>query len=448
MSGPVHDVVVLGAGVAGLSAAWELRDHDVLVLERETRVGGRTLSGGDEQHWYNAGAQVVSSPRLQALCRDLGLELVDATGADFAIAVGRHLVRSTRPEALAMRLPLSVGERIDFMIAALRLQRLLRKLKADPSGFDDRSLADAMGRVKPSTASLFTSFSAGSNGSSPEQISALIGLAYSLELFLDADARKTSTAVRGGTQRISEALARELGDERVLLGAQVREVRQDDDGVRVVYERDGETVEVAARRCICSLPARPALQVVRDLPTGKRAALQRTTPYHPIVSVVWPTRADGPAPWDGVLMVPVAGQSSMTMVSNNGWFSRRAGGADGQPGRGGYLVTLAVGDRGQELRDIPDEDVVRLTGDDLVGMFPGAERFLLREEARVHRWEGLPRFRPGFVQLRDALREDFGRIAFCGDYTSQPGLTGAHGSGYQVGSRVAAALRDAGAVAA
>ncbi len=447
MSGHVHDVVVLGAGVAGMSAAWELREHDVLVLEREERVGGRTLSGGDASHWYNAGAQVVSSPRLQELCRELGLELVDATGADFAIAVGRRLVRSRRPEALALRLPLSVGERMDFMITALRLQRLLRKLKVDPAGYDDRSLADTMGRVKPSTASLFTSFSAGSNGSSPDQISALIGLAYSLELFLDAEARKHSKAVRGGNQRIAEALADALGRERVVLGARVRELRHEGDGVRVVYEHGGETVEVAARRAVCSLPTRPTLEVVRDLPAAKRTALQRTTPYHPIVSVVWPTRADaGPAPWDGLLMVPVAGPSSMTMVSNNDYFARRAPGAGGAGG--GYLVTLAVGERGLELRDIPDEDVVHQTGDDLAGMFPGGDRLLLREQASVHRWEGLPRFRPGFVRLRDDLRSDFDKIAFCGDYTSQPGLTGAHGSGYQVGSRLAAGLRETGAVPA
>lgn len=37
-------VVVVGAGLAGLAAAYELRDHRPLILERELRPGGRVLS--------------------------------------------------------------------------------------------------------------------------------------------------------------------------------------------------------------------------------------------------------------------------------------------------------------------------------------------------------------------------------------------------------------------
>jgi monoamine oxidase len=41
-------VVVVGAGIAGLCAADVLRDRDFVVVEARDRVGGRTLSGGDE----------------------------------------------------------------------------------------------------------------------------------------------------------------------------------------------------------------------------------------------------------------------------------------------------------------------------------------------------------------------------------------------------------------
>src|SRR5260221_13236048 len=44
--GPRKRVVVLGAGVAGLVAAYELKQqgHDVVVLEAQNRVGGRVLT--------------------------------------------------------------------------------------------------------------------------------------------------------------------------------------------------------------------------------------------------------------------------------------------------------------------------------------------------------------------------------------------------------------------
>jgi len=44
-----HDVVVIGGGISGLSAAWKLHQAGVkvLVLEARDRVGGRTLT----EHW-------------------------------------------------------------------------------------------------------------------------------------------------------------------------------------------------------------------------------------------------------------------------------------------------------------------------------------------------------------------------------------------------------------
>jgi protoporphyrinogen/coproporphyrinogen III oxidase len=50
---PGPEVVVLGAGLAGMTAAYQLRDRDLVVLEELDRVGGRTLSGRHGEYWYN-----------------------------------------------------------------------------------------------------------------------------------------------------------------------------------------------------------------------------------------------------------------------------------------------------------------------------------------------------------------------------------------------------------
>src|SRR5215208_6704534 len=73
------DFVVVGAGLAGLSAARELRaaGRDVVVLEARDRVGGRTLNEpiGDGKV-VEIGAQWVgpTQDRVLALIRELGLE--------------------------------------------------------------------------------------------------------------------------------------------------------------------------------------------------------------------------------------------------------------------------------------------------------------------------------------------------------------------------------------
>ena len=53
-----HDVIVVGAGIAGLAAAWDLRDLDVVVLEATDRPGGRIRSHERGPIWLNLGAHV------------------------------------------------------------------------------------------------------------------------------------------------------------------------------------------------------------------------------------------------------------------------------------------------------------------------------------------------------------------------------------------------------
>jgi protoporphyrinogen oxidase len=82
------------------------------------------------------------------------------------------------------------------------------------------------------------------------------------------------------------------------------------------------------------------------------------------------------------------------------------------------------------LSNLTDEAVVERTKLDLLAMFPDASGVLQRATTRLARWYGLPRFRKGWLARQGALRQPYGRIHFCGDYTAQPGTPGAVGSGY------------------
>ena len=73
------DVLIVGAGVAGLTAARELlkRNRSCLVLEARDRVGGRTLTQKLGKDWVDLGGQWIgpTQDRLAALARELDVPI-------------------------------------------------------------------------------------------------------------------------------------------------------------------------------------------------------------------------------------------------------------------------------------------------------------------------------------------------------------------------------------
>src|SRR5260370_23571799 len=92
MTDSAHDVVVVGAGMAGLTAARGLAEAGlkVLVVEAQDRIGGRiwTRHVGDEA--IELGAEFIHGrpPELWALIEEAGLETYERGGAQVCFDEG------------------------------------------------------------------------------------------------------------------------------------------------------------------------------------------------------------------------------------------------------------------------------------------------------------------------------------------------------------------------
>jgi monoamine oxidase len=271
----VFDVAVLGAGLAGLSAARDLERSgaDVIVLEARDRVGGRveavTLPDG---RTVQAGGEVFGPGHTAYgdLVEELGLSVepsyvVDPGEISWGLVDGVY-----------------VGDDIPWMSEAERRdeERLATAFATlagtvDPDDPWSHPDAEALDRVSlaewlRSNGALpavhrrhkLASLSLSCDG--PERTSLLAELrkhaAIGGDEFYDLE-RWESLRVAGGSAVVPHAIAAELGPATLRFGAVVNRIEIRPGGTRVTLA-DGETVDAEA--VVCALPAGPlrAVEIV------------------------------------------------------------------------------------------------------------------------------------------------------------------------------------------
>jgi monoamine oxidase len=302
----VADVVVIGAGLSGLTAARALKaaGRRVIVLEARTRVGGRMLNesigGGDI---LEVGGQFVgpTQDRLLALARTLGVD----TFPTFNQGLNVQLVggeRSLYPAAAGVpsdpetqKLLLDFISRLDPIaeeVGATAPWKAKRAAELDAITLDAFARPFVGARVRP----VFEAVVSSIWGADSTQLSLLYAAAY-VAAAGDADHpgslfRLASTAggaqerrFVGGSQLIPLRMAERLGS-RVVLGTPVSRVSNTARGVRV--HARGLTVE--ARRAIVAVPPPLALPITRRLSPRRARLLAGMRMGHLVKSAaVYPT---------------------------------------------------------------------------------------------------------------------------------------------------------------
>jgi monoamine oxidase len=284
------DLVVVGAGLAGLAAAREAvaAGCSVLVLEARDRVGGRVLNediGGDKI--VEVGGQWIgpTQDRIAAIAREVGVGTFPTWNqGENVIEYGGRLRRYTG--SIPRINPLVL---VEFGRAQLRLNQLAKRVPLEApweapgaARLDGQTVATWMRRnlrSKPAR-SVFELGIEAIWAAQPEDISLLHVLFYihsagSLELLSDTEGGAQQDRFVGGSQLVPIRMAERLGEERVLLSSPVRSIKQGNEGVTV----DGDGVCVRARRAILAIAPTLAGRLSYDPPLpGFRDQLTQRMP--------------------------------------------------------------------------------------------------------------------------------------------------------------------------
>lgn len=438
------DVVVVGAGMAGLMAATTLAEEtDVLVLESADRPGGRVETVRKGDYWINVGTQFTegTGPLIDAL-QYHGIEMGSLAGKSVALVLNGRLVDMSDPIALMFRTRMRFKDQLGMAMVGARIlsaapfvdsdSRMAKKVRAT---LDQRLASHLLRGVRSGIVeSMVRSWSGQWMGCEPGETAAT-QLVTSIGIAMTDPAKVPNFALPvGGNQTLTDVLAADLG-ERLRLEATVRSVEQSGDGVVVNYVRGGRDLRVRAQRAVVAVPSDIALRILPELPRAHREAFDDIR-YGRYVIVGFFTDEEGPQPWDDFFAVSTPQLSFQAMFNHAA--AVRTGGAR-KPG--GALACFAGGATADQLFKLTDEEITARFAKDLLSVYPQLEGKLGQGIVRRHH-RVVPFWAPGGRKSLPTLRSPLGPVHLAGDYQlDMPSLADAATSGENAAKAVLASLK-------
>ena len=313
-------VLILGAGLAGLTAAYELHKagYQCIVLEARDRPGGRnwTLRRGarieemggakqtcefDEGLYFNAGpARVPSHHRgLLGYCKDFGVELEVFVNANRSALYQDDGAFAGKPVESRQLYGDTAGHIAELLAKAIDRNALDEEL----TGFDRERLLEFLRRYGDLDADLFYKGSPRSGYREPPGSAGGAGIAreplgfnalvdskfWHWQLYHEQQFEQQATMLQpvGGMDRIVAGFMGRIG-QRVHHRAVVKEIRNTADGVQIAYldDRSGKVLGIDADYCICTIPFSVLAGIRSNLPQSVKQVVQLTA-YSPACKLAW-----------------------------------------------------------------------------------------------------------------------------------------------------------------
>lgn len=439
-------IVILGAGVAGLTCAYRLAQGGVssAVFERSPRVGGRmftrhqfTLDG----MFCELGGEFVDSNHadLLKLCRELGLETQALMAADLSqgletnlfchggvVRTSRDFLRAFAP--LAAEIANDIATAFGFLVPMR--PTYLERNNLPLLKFDQMSLHDYLYSktgVEKWVLDFLNTLYVCEFGQDTESQTALnlltlisTELTIPLKLLGSSD---EALRIKGGSSALTDALAHALNEVHIprFTNHELLAVRQTDRRFVLTFAHERRTVDVKAARVVCTLPL-PALRRVDGL---------SKLPFHPLThewiqnlgygsnskvmmgfkSPHW--RKSSPGQKTG------SNGSLITLTQHQFWETSR-----GQSGNSGILTQFTGGNR---ARNLDGKSEIQRNLEVLDFAFPNSKRNFTGQVAAMN-WQKVPGYwssyscyAPGQMLKYSGLPnlpELGGQFLFAGEHTS------------------------------
>jgi monoamine oxidase len=281
-----YDVVIVGGGASGLSAAYYLRQHDFLLLEKEPHFGGNAyLEDHQGQPYATGSAYDEKGTASEQLAREIGLTMLPINSFDPTIIEGKW-VKDTWRSGLD-ELPYSASVRESFK--KFRADMLALDLSKNIEQFDNVPLTKYLSAYGPELKAWWDAYGPSNWGAKSADTAAYVALVDFQEVMAaKEDVRVTLPGGNGAlTQKLFDTLKPKFA-ERLVGDAAIVSVEPQKSEVRVTYVQGGALRSVAAKLVVMATPKFITSRIVAGLSDAQQDAMSsfRYCPY-PVINMIF-----------------------------------------------------------------------------------------------------------------------------------------------------------------